>query len=49
MSSFIVQLDVITAANAPGTCSSKVLIALDEAAAVVDGWLWGWVDVSVNL
>lgn len=29
------QLDGIAPANAPGTCNSKVLIALDEAAAVV--------------
>lgn len=36
-------------ANAPGTCYSKVLTALDEAAAAVDGWLWGWGDVSINL
>lgn len=36
-------------ANAPGTCNSKVLIALDEASAAVDGRLWGWGDVSVNL
>lgn len=43
------QLGVITPANAPGIGNSKVLIALNEAAAAVDGRLWGWVDVSVNL
>ena len=43
-------MDVVTPANAPGTCNSKVLLnALDEVAAVVDGGLLGWVDVSCNL